>query len=157
LELWFRAGRVPSFEILFEIYNNDEEPEMRPRVTLQHFYRHLDRDLHQWRHWEAFINGFHPRLFRLAGVTREALCDSAEQFPIFFNRLMEIREQRTISGVTRGEKDLIESPTRVRKRQESILRKLDQFTESHQSRRDTSDAKLRRLFPELSELPERDS
>ena len=78
LDFLFAQGNVQSFDdILFHVYNNDKKPSHRCLVTLSHFYKHLGKDLREWRHWEAFVNGFHPKLFRLAGVTRAALLADA--------------------------------------------------------------------------------
>jgi hypothetical protein len=140
--------------MLFRVYNGDDEPEKRQRVTLQHFYHRLGRDLRQWRHWEAFINGFHPKLFRLAGIRSVVLLEDAAQFPIFFNRLMEIRQERATSSVTRGERDLVESPARVRAWHESTQTKIEQFKEHSRPRREQLEAKLLELFPDLQDLAE---
>lgn len=85
LDHWFRGGKVRSFnDVLFRVYNGDEEPANRCRVTLAHFYHRLDKCLREWTHWEAFVDGFHPRLFRLAGVRREALLMDSEHLAPFF-------------------------------------------------------------------------
>lgn len=50
LDYWFNVPKSQSYELLFEIYNSDKRPSHRCRVTLSHFYRHLGKDLVEWRH-----------------------------------------------------------------------------------------------------------
>jgi hypothetical protein len=153
LDFWFRGTKPRSFDILFHVYNEDQEPRNRCRVTLSHFYRWLGKDLRHWRHWEAFVNGFHPRLFRLSGVRRDELMADPERLAVFFDRLMEMWDERTISGTSSGQSDLIESAAKVRKRQEARQRKLDEFRERIKPVQKRTNRKLNELFPELRGLP----
>jgi hypothetical protein len=127
-------------------------PEDRCRVTLAHFYERLGKSLREWAHWEKFVDGFHPRLFRQAGVHREEMLANPERLPTFFERLMDIRAERTTSGVTRGQADLIESPAKVKAWHEKTTKQLDEFKETHAPTRKRYNTKLRELFPELREL-----
>lgn len=149
LGFWFDDHKVRSYVLLGRIYNGDKEPTNRYRVTLSHFYRRLGKSLSEWPHWETFVNGFHPRLFRLAEMKREELLTNSEQLPAFVDRLMDIRDERTTSGVGGSLSDLIDSPAKVRKRQEATQRKLDEFHEWSKPRQDALTAKLWELFPEL--------
>jgi hypothetical protein len=153
LAFWFDGKKAPSFDILFHVYNGESEPSNRCRVTLSHFYSRLGRDLRQWRHWEAFVNGFHPRLFRLSGVPREELMADPGRLAAFFDKLMDVRDRRTTSGVSWGQSDLIDSAAKVRKRQDATQRKRDEFRERIRPVEDRTNRKLQKLFPELRGLP----
>jgi hypothetical protein len=153
LDLCFARRKVRSFDLLFHVYNGDEEPWNRCRVPLSHFYNRLGKDLRQWRHWDAFVNGFHPRLFRLSGVRREELMADSGRLAVFFDKLMDARNERTTSGVGGGQSDLIDSANKVRKRQEAMQRKLDEFRERIKPVQERTNRKLQELFPELRELP----
>ena len=152
LDSWFGPQKVRSYDVLFHVYNGDEEPDNRCRVTLKHFYTRLRKNLSEWRHWEKFVNGIHPRLFRLAGVKREELLADSEHLSSLFGKLMEIRDERTISGFTRGQADLIESPRKVQERQAAIRAKHDEFGERTSATRKRINNKLRELFPEIASL-----
>src|SRR5205085_10072380 len=58
LGFWCSRRKVRSYDILFYVYNADEQPSNRCRVTLSHFYERLGKSLREWQHWEAFVNGF---------------------------------------------------------------------------------------------------
>lgn len=153
LGFWFGVRTARSFDILCYVYNGDEEPWHRCRVTLSHFYGRLGRDLRQWRHWEAFVSGFHPRLFRLSGVRRDELVAAPGRLAEFFDRLMEVRDERTPSGVGGSQSDLIDSAAKVRKRQDAIRRERDEFNERIKPVQERTNRKLQELFPELQGLP----
>lgn len=150
----FDGRKARSFDILFHVYNGDEEPCHRCRVTLSHFYRRLGKDLRQWRHWEAFVNGLHARLFRLSRVRRDELLADPRRLAVFFDKLMEARAERTTSGVGGSQSDLIESAPKVRKRQEATRKTLDAFEKRIKPVQDRMNRKLQELFPDLRELPE---
>lgn len=152
LDFWFAENKVRSYDILFHVYNGDEVPKNRCRVTLSHFYARLGRSLRQWRHWEAFVNGFHPRLFRLAGVRRDDLMADPERLREFHDRLAELAADRRTSGVGGGLSDLIESAAKVRKRQAAIQRKRNEHDKRFKSARNRTNKKLRELFPDLRDL-----
>ena len=153
LGFWFLRRNTRSFDILFHIYNGDEEPRNRCRVTLSHFYGRLGKGLRQWRHWDAFVNGFHPRLFRLSGVRRDELLADPERLKAFFDKLMEVRADRTTSGVGRGQSDLTESAAKVRKWHEATRQQLEDFRERIKPVQERINRKLQELFPELQGLP----
>lgn len=148
----FRGKKVPSYDLLLYVYNDDEEPRNRYRVTLAHFYARLGRELREWRHWPAFVNGFSEKLFRLAGVGRAELLADSGRLPTFVGNLEQILRERTPTRITRGQADLIESPAKVRKWQEATQAKLEAFEERIQPVREEREAKLEELFPELRGL-----
>jgi hypothetical protein len=152
LGFWFRGRKARSYDVLFHVYNGDEQPCNRCRVTLSHFYDRLGKGLREWQHWEAFINGFHSRLFRLARVRRQELLDDSRGLAVFFDRLMRIRDDRTTSGVTWGQRDLIESPTNVRRRQDAVQEELEKFRERIKPTHERITTRLQELFPELRGL-----
>ena len=85
-------------------------------------------DLLRWRRWESFVNGFDPRLFRLAAVRpEEMLAEPRRLAGFFYKRLMAIRDERTTSGTTRGERDLTDSAETVRNRQNALQEKRGRF------------------------------
>jgi len=152
LDFRFDATNVRSYDLLTRVYNGDPEPTLRARVTLAHFYGRLGKDLRQWRHWTAFVDGFHPRLFRLSGVSREELQADSRQLAPFLDKLMEERDRRITSGIGGSQSDLIESPAKVRKRQADTNRKLNAFKKRMGPVRKEIDRKLRQYFPELREF-----
>lgn len=148
LDFW-QPPFMNSYDLLYYIENNDPEPQHYACVTLAHFYRRLGRDLRHWRHWKAFINGFHSKLFRLAEIKKELLLADATKLAPFVRRLTRIRNQRTLSGVTRGEADLIEPPSKVMRAQAALKRKRDRFNRHIQPKTINHKEKLKQLFPEL--------
>jgi hypothetical protein len=152
LNFWFSQRKVESFELLSTIYNGDSEPSNRYRVTLSHFYGRLGKELIEWQHWEAFVNGFHPRLFRLASVGRDELLANSGKLKVFVDKLMQIRAERLTAHVSNGESDLIKSAATVRKQQTAIQQKLDAFQERIKPKQVRTNRKLEELFPELRGL-----
>jgi hypothetical protein len=152
LDFRFDGTKVRSYDLLFRIDNGDAEPQHLYQVTLKHFYDRLGRELREWRHWGAFVEGFHPRLFRLAGVPREELLADASRLTAFVDRLLEVREERVTSGVGGSQSDLVDSPAKVRRRQEALTERLEQHVERTAPARERIDAKLETRFPELAAL-----
>jgi hypothetical protein len=152
LGFWFNRRKVRSYDILFHVYNGDEEPSNRCRVTLAHFYDRLGKGLREWQHWEAFVNGFHPRLVRLSGIRRDELLANPGHLTVLFDKLMDVRDERTTSGVGGGQSDLIDSAAKVRKRQETTQRKLSEFRERIKPVQERTNRTLQELFPELQGL-----
>jgi hypothetical protein len=151
LDFWFDGNKGQSYNILFRICNRDEEPRNRARVTLTHFYDRLDKSLSEWRHWQKFVNGFPPRLFRIAGVKCEELLANSDLLLEFFDALSSVTGSRTTSGVTRGQTDLLESPAKVKKWQDATRAKMERFRSD--PARERFNSTLQRLFPDLAGLP----
>jgi hypothetical protein len=152
LDFCFDGTKMRSFDILNRVYNGELEPTLRARVTLAHFYGRLGENLRQWRHWTAFVDGFHPRLFRLSGVSRKELQADSRQLAPFFEKLMEEQGRRITSGIGGSQSDLIESSAKVRKRQADTNRKLNAFKKRIGPVRKEIDRKLQQYFPELREF-----
>ena len=151
LGFYFGRKDVQSYDILFHVFNPDDEPRNRARVTLTHFYRRLGKSLNEWQHWQEFVNGFPPRLFQMTRVKGEELLANSDKLPGFVRSLIEVIEARTTSGVTRGQTDLLESPAKVRKWQEATRMKLERLRSD--PTREHFNASLQRLFPDLALLP----
>lgn len=150
LDAAMRSGRQRSYELLFRVFKPEREPGAIHRVTLRHFYDRLGRSLDQWRHWARFLEGFHPRMFTLARVDREDLLLHPERMEMFFNRLMRARAERTgHSMIGRGEKDLLEAPSRVRRWHLATRRKMVRWARRSSRHRNATEEKLRALFPDL--------
>lgn len=152
LGFWFKGKAIRSSDILFHVYNGHAEPRNRCHVTLAHFYDRLGKRLRDWEHWEAFVNGFHPRLFGLAGIRREDLLVDSGNLAAFFDRLRSLRKERTTSGVGGSQSDLLDSAAKVRKRQQATQRRLDDFKGRIRPTKDRTNRKLVQLFPELRSL-----
>lgn len=152
LDALFNQGNTKSYDLLFSIYNGERTPTHRFRVTLSHFYDRLGLDLADWKHWRRFVNGFHPKLFRIGNVNREALSASAEHLPTFFQNLIKMREERTPSGIGGSQSDLVQSAAAVGKRQKAMQRRLDEFRERIKPVQQRSDQLLKKLFPELRQM-----
>ncbi|HEY2252873.1 MAG TPA: hypothetical protein VGH74_17500 [Planctomycetaceae bacterium] len=152
LDVRFVRHKLDSYDVLFRVYNDDERPWHRCRVTLSHFYGRLGKNLVEWRRWEAFVYGFHPKLFRLAGVSRKQLLADAGRLPDFFDTLLAIREERVPTRISKGLADLIDSPRKVKSRQNAIRKASHVVDERNDAKRKRRHAKLRELFPELREL-----
>lgn len=141
-------NRPPSYGILFHVFNGEDVPSGMYRVTLKHFYDRLNRDLCDWEYWEAFVEGFHPRLYELTGVSQNDIRHDAARFAEFFDRLMAIRERRTISGVTFGEDDLVQNEDEVLRRQRATERQLQA---AHARLTVDIEAQFQQHFPDLAE------
>jgi hypothetical protein len=153
LDVWFDGRNFESYDnLLFQVYNSDKSPWHRCRVTLSHFYRRLGKDLREWRHWQAFVDGFHPKLFRLVDVRRGELLADAGRLPVFFDRLLSIRSKRVPTRIGNGQADLIDNPAKVKKRQDAIRNRSGRNDERAKSKRERTNAKLSELFPELRDL-----
>lgn len=153
LGVWFREKKKVSYEIANHVLNGTKKPWHRCGVTLSHFYARLGKDLRAWRDWEAFVHGFHPKLFRLGGVRRDELLEDPDKLEGFLDRLNQIQAQRTTCGVWGGQRDLIENVTQVKRRQKATQKQLDESKEQIKPTRERMDVKLRELFPELQGLP----
>lgn len=155
LGFWFDPSvstKPPCFQILYRICNNEHEPSHRCRVTLAHFYNRLGKPMTEWKHWPQFVNGLNLKLFRIAGITRAQLLMNSDHLPMFFDKLMKLRDQRIPTRIGNGELDLTDSAKTVRQRQAAIQKKSELFEERTKLQRERREAKLRDLFPELRDL-----
>ncbi|MBI1899770.1 MAG: hypothetical protein HYS13_01490 [Planctomycetia bacterium] len=144
-----------SYDLFYYVFNDEVNPTHRCRVTLKHFYDRLGRGLHEWNDWNAFVDGFHPRLFQLAKVGRERLRADPSLLEAFERSLRTLQKQRTISRITRGQQDLVERPARVRKWQKATAAARKKFEQAIQPTRAEFEATLLKLFPELRDATQR--
>ena len=140
-----------SFEWLWHVYKPLKAPASIYDVTLAHFYAALDRDLSDWELWNRFVDGFDPRLFQSSGIAKEALCQNPHLIKSFFEWIATQRRKRLFTGTADGERDLVESPAKVRRRQTARKEMLIRFDKM--PGRDLFEEKLVALFPELTKLP----
>lgn len=147
LDLFFKGERKLSYEMLCHVANDWVRPSNRHLVTLSHFYKRLGKKLHEWQHWETFVNGFHPSFYRILGVDREILLADSQELPSFLEKLKTIRRDQIKHE--NGWAILLISPRKPRPQTESAKRKRDTESEAAKVARN---AKLRELFPELRGL-----
>jgi hypothetical protein len=141
-----------SFEWLWHVYKPLSKPTSTYDVTLFNFYSALGRDLSEWELWGKFLDGFDPSLFRNSGVAKEAMLRNPRLIKRFFEWITAERRKRLFTGTTDGERDLIESPSKVQRRQATRSQELRRVAE-HPGL-DHFEQRLCELFPELAELPQ---
>lgn len=139
-----------SFEYLWHVYKPLKRPSLTYDVTLAHFYAVMNRDLSEWKLWDKFLDGFDPKLFRTSGIAKESLRQNPRLIKPFFEWIVAERRNRLFIGTADGERDLVESPSRVRRRQSARKRMLLEFD----GQQDLFGQKLQELFPELADLPQ---
>jgi hypothetical protein len=64
-----------------------------------------------------------------------------------------VRARRITTGIGRGQSDLVDSATKVQKRQDELRSKLNSFKKRTKPLEKKTNCKLRELFPELQRLP----
>jgi len=144
-----------SFDVLWFVYKPLSNPISTYDVTLTHFYNALGRDLSEWKLWGKFLDGFDPALFRNSGVTKEALFQNPRRMKQSFGWITAERRKRLFTGTSDGERDLVEAPGDVEKRQTARGQQMERFAERPEV--EIFEQRLFELFPELAELPERPS
>lgn len=134
LSFWFVDGRnVPAFQTLTRIYNGDDEPWSRCRVTLANFYDRLGKRLTDWEYWREFVDSFPPEVFRLSGVSRKKFRSDCDAMPVFFKCAVQVRRQQQTS-------------------QSGDAKTSDKRQELTKQERELRDVRLSNLFPELRDL-----
>lgn len=152
LNFWFKHRGFDSYDILNRVYNGDQVPWHRCRVTLANFYDRLGKRLSDWQHWSEFASSFHPKLYRLGGVSRRKLLTDSDSLPQFFGNLarQQVRRIFTQDGKIRSYLTA-SSPTFLKYRTEQN-RLHDVEKEQNRAARELRNEKLRTLFPELNGL-----
>lgn len=139
-----------SYYILWHVY----KPIVRPRnlydVTLYLVYRKLGKNLIEWPYWKQFVKGFHPNLFRLARIDEEDLLSDPSLLRPFYQAIERERKQRLTAGISVGESEIVDSPSKVRSYQQRVARKIARLEET--SAKSKSKEKIEQLFPELQRL-----
>lgn len=144
-----------SFDVLWFVYKPLGKPRSTYDVTLAHFYKALGRDLSEWKLWGKFLDGFDPALFRNSGVTKEALLQKPRRMKQFFGWITAEQRKRLFTGTSDGERDLVEAPGEVEKRQTARGQQMARFAERPEV--ELFEQRLFELFPELAELPKQPS
>jgi hypothetical protein len=137
-----------SFDWLWHVYKPMKTPSTVYDVTLAHFYAALGRDLSDWKLWNKFVDGFDPKLFRSSGISKEVLLEKPRLIKSFFEWIVAERRNRLFTETADGERDLVESPSKVQRRQSTRKELLLRFDQGQ----DLFESKLEALFPELSRL-----
>ena len=148
-KLFKRSRSGASYEILPYVYNSIRRPKRRQHVTLFHIYRALGESLLKWSEWKQFVEGFHPKLFKVARVQRERLLQDPSLLRHLYERVEAEQNQRLTAGVSTGESDLTDPPAKVRRRQERLAAKIARLRVASAEH----ELQLRKIFPELRSLP----
>ena len=115
-------------------------PRLRYQVRLHHFYERLGLNLQQWRDWPRLVSGLHPTLFKMADISRSELRENPALLRRFVAELFKERNSRG-GVVSRGERNLVESPTQVRAAQAESAREMQLFHKrTAEQRKVTQDA-----------------
>jgi hypothetical protein len=148
-------GRNGSYDAMYTVANDDPEPTNHYRVTLLHCYRRLGRSLSDWNGWRSFIMGMHPQLCRMARIDRESMLAATSLLIEFQARLRRILEERTQgSGGTWGICDLLDSPSKVKKRHAATVRGMKQFQKHIGAGKNRKEGELAKTFGDYEPLPE---
>jgi hypothetical protein len=148
-------GTNGSYDAMYKVANEDPEPTNHYRVTLLHCYRRLGRPLSDWTGWRSFVMGMNPRLFRMAKIARESMLVAPGLLVDFQTRLRQILAERTQgSGGTCGICDLLDSPSKVKKRHAATVRGFKQFQESIRTEKNQKERDLAKAFVDYEPLPE---
>jgi hypothetical protein len=144
-----------SYEAMYTVANDDPEPSNHCRVTLLHCYRRLGRSLSDWTGWRSFVMGMHPRLFRMARITRESMLADPGLLIEFQAKLRQILDERTQgSGGTWGICDLLDSPSKVKRRHAGTIRRFKQFQQRIRTKKNRKEGELAEAFGDYEPLPE---
>jgi hypothetical protein len=148
-------GKNGSYDAMYTVANDDPEPTNHCRVTLLHCYRRLGRSLSDWNGWRSFIMGMHPQLCRMARIAHESMLTDPSLLIEFQARLRRILNERTQgSGGTWGICDLLDSPSKVKKRHAATVRGLKQFQKRIRARKNQKEGELAETFSDYESLPE---
>ncbi|PYT15110.1 MAG: hypothetical protein DMG59_15035 [Acidobacteria bacterium] len=138
-----RAGL--SFHMLGYIYKPVPRPKSRLDVTLYHIYRELGSSLEDWPLWSSFVKGFHLKVFQVTGISQQQLLRDPSLLRAFCERISRELDERLSAGVSRGERDLIESAAKVLRYQEDVARKKEAIMDSVRRR----EQQVAEIFPDL--------
>lgn len=148
-------GKDGSYDAMYTVANEDPEPTHHCRVTLYHCYRRLGRSMTDWSGWRSFVMGMHPKLCRMAKIDRESMLATPELLIEFQARLRRILNERTQgSGGTWGICDLLDSPSKVKKRHGATVRGIKQFQKRIRAQKSRKEGELAEAFGDYKPLPE---
>lgn len=159
LEAWLRMALKSvvrrkigwtAYLLAHHIENGLSEPN-EGGPTLAHFYARLNRRLDTWGDWARWVEALEPRLFRLAGISRRALLEDSRRLPEFLEAQDLHRRRRTRgSGVSFGQRDLIEPSSRLRRRHERVRARSEAHRRRTEQHRRRLDAKWARYFGSMT-------
>jgi hypothetical protein len=113
-----------GFELLWHVYKPLGRPSKTHDVALVHFYRALRRDIRDWKLWADFVDDFPAKLFRISGVSRDALRSNPVLLEPFFQWICAERNRRLFSGTTVSVKDLLDDAAKVKRRQTNVAKNI---------------------------------
>ena len=139
---------------MYTVANDDPEPIITV-ASLLHCYRRLGRSLNDWAGWRSFVMAMHPKLFQLAKVSREDMLANPDLLIEFQAKLRRIRDERTQgSHFTWGICDLLDSPSKVKKRHAATVRGFKQFQERIRTKKNRKERELTKGFGDYELFPE---
>lgn len=155
LEPFFKNDWQSSYYWFTQIAPLHKNPKSIYQVTLAMFYHKLGRDLREWKHWNAFIDGFPNKFFTVIQIGKESLRANPKLLQKVVARIRtihRINKPYYTSGPGQVIEDIIESPIQIRKRHDQRLKEAQESKESKRERaqhRRQCDRRLKELFPEL--------
>jgi hypothetical protein len=111
-------------------------------------YQKLGKTLSEWKQWKRFLNGFDPKLFRIAGIAQTNFLRDASLLHQFVEKIEAAKHQRLTARVTSGERDIIAPGGVVHSYQNSVARSRELQTGDYNKIKDN----LREIFPDLRDL-----
>lgn len=158
LEPWFNNDCKSSYYWFTQIaypHKNHRAKVFYP-VSLAMFYHKLGKDLQEWKHWNAFIDGFPNQFFTVLKIGKKGLRNDSKLLPKVISRIGEIQKKNqpyyTSCGGGQSIEDIIESPRQIKQRHDQYLKENHQTKEAKRERTDSRrqlDQRLVELFPEL--------
>jgi hypothetical protein len=137
-----------SYRLLPFVFKPVSRPRFWQDVTLHHLYRKLGKSLLEWPGWRDFVAGFHPKLVRLAGLTRRQLSDDPALLRRLSKAIAAEERRRLTARVSFGERDLTDPLPQVRRRQERVAIKSHALDRAMGER----NRRVEEIFPEIRHL-----
>jgi hypothetical protein len=111
----------------------------------------LGQDLSGWPDWNKFVGGLHPKLLFLAGVKKAALLRDPGLLRALDGAIQAELERRLTAGVSDGQRDLTDPLGKVKRRQQTIARKIMNLQQSSSEQQ----RQLESIFPDLRAIAKR--
>jgi len=160
LEPWFNNDWKSSYYWFTQIAHQPRRHKARAfyPVSLAMFYHQLGKDLHDWKQWNAFIDGFPEKFFTVLKIGKEELRSDSKLLPKVISRIGEMQKKNrpyyTSGGGGQSMEDIIESSRQIKRRHDLLLKENRQTQEEKRERakvRRKLDQRLAELFPELQD------
>lgn len=156
LEPWFNNNWQSSYYWFRQIAPVYKKPNSIYQFTLAMFYHKLGKDLQEWKHWNAFIDGFPDQFYTVLKIGKKDLRNDSKLLPKVISRIGEIQKKNrpyyTSGGGGDSIEDIIESPRQIKKRHDQLIKERHETQQAKQERaqnRRLLDQRLAELFPEL--------